>query len=102
MMRWVPTPKVQLGQQDTLVGERSHLGYVRSSPGASARIAEVLQRKVDPQRSWRQPRARTGPPLLVERIERGPIRFRFDSATGIEIRDANSLHSPPLLELIHV
>ena len=51
LVRWVPTPKAQLGQQDTLVCERSHLGYVRSSPATSTRIPEVMQRKVDPQRS---------------------------------------------------
>jgi hypothetical protein len=47
-------PKAQLGRQDTLVCERSHLGYVRSSPAASTRIAEVMQRKVDPHRRARQ------------------------------------------------
>ena len=51
LVRWIATPKVQLGRQDTLVCERSYLGYIRSNPGASPQIAEVLQRKVDPQRS---------------------------------------------------
>ena len=41
-MRWVPTPKLQLGRQDTLVCGRSYLGYIRSNLGASTQIAEAI------------------------------------------------------------